>query len=65
MKTIDEKKIAEQTEQKIETKRVPDDELEGVSGGFGETLLESRPESDVNITRCVPVVPRNRPPKEK
>ena len=36
MNTINEKKIAEQTVSEIKTKRIPDDELEGVSGGIGE-----------------------------
>ena len=48
MNTIDEKKIAKQTESEKEIKRVPDDELEGVSGGHNSTVRTARERSKKN-----------------
>ena len=48
MNTIDEKKIAEQTVSEIKTKRVPDDELEGVSGGQNNSVRTARERSIKN-----------------
>ena len=72
MNTIDEKKIAEQTVSEIKTKRVPDDELEGVSGGIGENpsdisfdnIPDTTPEIDKKLPTSHPVyTERERPSK--